>query len=547
VRFPWMVVPWAASVAALGYALRVDWTGGPDLSLRHRALVLMLAALSLAVAGTWMLVWDVARRKQVAEARNSCTLFEQLVQTCDDFVWECDANATYTYASPRSREILGCDPAEVVGLTLFDLMPEGDPTHRRAELASHLEGRKPFRMTKTNVRRRSDPVVLETTATPLFSEDGAFRGYCGIDRDVTEREQDRDQLSRLATAIEAAGDAIIITDRGGVIEYVNPAFERMTGYCQLEAVGGTPRILKSGRQPASVYEHLWSNLGRGVRWNGHFVNKRKDGSFYDAEVTISPIRSKDETISGFVAVQRDVTDHVALLDRLRSAEEMERLGRLVGGVAHEVRNPLNAIQVATATLELEFAGSEDVKALFDIVHAQVERLTKLMRDLLEFGKPVLNTDRFSVAALCLEALLVWRGSHMENAGRVRFDLQDGFDVDVRVDSVRMQQVIINLLDNALQHSPPDGQIVLNCGLDGKYARIVVADFGTGLEPEFASRIFEPFFTRRRGGTGLGLSLVKNVTERHGGHVVVRNREGGPGVVAEVFLPVESNATEMVTA
>ena len=149
---------------------------------------------------------------------------------------------------------------------------------------------------------------------------------------------------RLAMAVEQAAETIVITDTDGTILYVNPAFEKTSGYTRAEALGQNPRLLKSGKHDAEFYRRMWEVLGRGEIWNGHFINRRKDGTLYEEEATISPVRDAAGTIVNYVAVKRDVTREVQLEAQFRQAQKMEAIGQLAGGVAHDFNNILAVIQ-----------------------------------------------------------------------------------------------------------------------------------------------------------------------------------------------------------
>ena len=158
------------------------------------------------------------------------------------------------------------------------------------------------------------------------------------DPDLTEAR------SFMATAVENAAEAIVVTDPSGNIQYVNPAFEEITGYSGPEIIGRHISLLDSGEQNKSFFKDMWQILNRGETWKGRFVNRKKDGSFYEAEATISPVRNKAGRITNFVGVQRDVTHEVQLQRQLRQAQKMEAIGTLAGGIAHDFNNLLMGFQ-----------------------------------------------------------------------------------------------------------------------------------------------------------------------------------------------------------
>lgn len=479
------------------------------------------------------------RKRAEEQLRGSRDMLGEFVALTTDWVWECDTKARYTWASGRVRDVLGYEPEEVVGKTACDLAPPEEVARVRELLLPLVHAPRAFSMIELiGQHRDGHHVWLEVSGMPLFDDHGAFTGYRGVVRDVTEREANRRERHLLATAIRHAGDIVVITDRDGNIEYVNPAFEDASGYRRDEVLGKTPRILKSGHQPDDFYAELWSELTAGRNWLGSFINRRRDGQTYNVDATISPIFNDRHAITGYVAVERDVTHTLALIESLRSAIEMERFGRLVGAVAHEVRNPLNAIQAAAAALELDFGDHPDARPLFEIVRSQVGRLAQLMRDLLIIGRPISEAalQPHFISSIVTEAIDLWSAAHPD-VGAHRLKFRAECDCVIQADPLRLHQVILNLLDNALQHSRGESDIFVRLQQSGDSCSLTISDRGDGVKPENLAKIFEPFFTTRRSGTGLGLALAKSIVEQHGGTVKLANNAPLPGCTVTITIPI----------
>ena len=188
-------------------------------------------------------------------------------------------------------------------------------------------------------------------------------------------------------AVDQSAEAIVITDREGTILYVNPAFERISGYSREEAVGKIPRILRSGNQDKSLYREVWGALERGEVWTGHLNNRRKDGSLYEEDATISPVRDSSGNIVSFVGVMRDVTQLLALEKQVRTAQKMEAVGTLAGGIAHDFNNALTGIVGFGELLRMRMAGDEQaLHDLDEILHC-AERAATLTRQLADLRPP----------------------------------------------------------------------------------------------------------------------------------------------------------------
>jgi signal transduction histidine kinase len=264
----------------------------------------------------------------------------------------------------------------------------------------------------------------------------------------------------------------------------------------------------------------------------------KERKFSDDEIQLIRIFAR------YIAfeIERDVMEV-----RLLHAQKMEVIGNLAGGVAHEVRNPLNAIMIFTETLSRDLANNSKYKPLIFHIQSQVDRLSELMKDLLNLGKPIeySNLRRESLSAICLASLDLWKHSQISQSFSVQFlQPQGNFAVYVTADSQRLQQVFINLLDNAAKHSPKGSEIrFLVKRPRGKFCTIRIIDHGSGIPDHLLPRIFEPFFSTERSGTGLGLSIVKHIVETHGGSVELFNNAPPPGCTVEIKLPI-SNKKEI---
>lgn len=228
---------------------------------------------------------------------------------------------------------------------------------------------------------------------------------------------------------------------------------------------------------------------------------------------------------------------------LVQSREMALLGQLTSGVAHEVRNPLNAIWAITEALFLDIDGDDTNLIYKEHIHSQVQRLSRLMQDLLDLGKPHVRNDKFSLAALSKETVRLWTQNNAGRSHTIEFQCDDDKNpFFVQGDSIKIQQVLMNLIDNASEHSPAGSVIYVKIvESEAHHLNLVISDFGSGIPPEIINRIFEPFFTTRKGGTGLGLSIVRRIVENHNGTISLYNNDPPPGVTAKICLPLYEEA------
>ena len=244
-------------------------------------------------------------------------------------------------------------------------------------------------------------------------------------------------------------------------------------------------------------------------------------------------------------------EHILIEDQLRASHEMNLLGRLASGVAHEVRNPLNGILAISEALFQDLGNNPEYMPYLKHIKDQVHRLSALMNDLLDLGKPMQQTEFTAMPVQLIVRTIVESfkqfSRHKERTIEVAYRGPVN-ELFVRADTIKIQQVFFNLLENACDHSPDNTPVVLEAAeSDELYALLRIIDRGTGVAADLIPRVFEPFFTTRKGGTGLGLSIVKHIVEMHGGTIGIYNNIPGPGLTAEVRLPLVNQTAEPSTA
>ena len=216
-----------------------------------------------------------------------------------------------------------------------------------------------------------------------------FRGQnvvIALAQDITARKQAEAELRLLREAIEQAGEAIVITDPEANIRYANPAFETVTGYSREEIVGKSTRLLNSGQQSPEFYRDLWDTLLSGQTWQGSLVNRRKDGSLYSEEESISPVFDDQGRIVNYVAVKRDVSARLHLEDQLIQARKMESVGRLAGGIAHDFNNMLGIVLGYAELAKRRIEPDNPAQKALDQILLAAERSSDLVRQLLTFAR-----------------------------------------------------------------------------------------------------------------------------------------------------------------
>jgi len=377
------------------------------------------------------------------------------------------------------------------------------------------------------------------------------------------RQRSEDMLRKLWRAVEQSADLIVITDRAGVIEYVNPAFEDLTGYPRHEAVGQTLRLLKSDQQAPELFDEMWRTLLAGQVFRGAVANRKKNGELFIVEKTITPLRDSEGAITHFISNDRDITERRRLESDLQQSQKMDAIGRLAGGVAHDFNNLLMVISAYAELMLDSFPTEHPLRHNVEQIITAAGRAADLTRQLLAFGRKQMQSLQL------LDLNIIVRDISRMLPRLIGEDIQllvvpSPRTVLVKSDPVQIEQVVMNLAANARDAMPQGGTLTIETArtcLDepyvqrhtmvppGDYALLQVSDTGHGISSEHLAHIFEPFYTTKAEGkgTGLGLATTYGIVKQNGGFIWVYS-EPGLGTTFKIYLPQAAEiAREAVAA
>jgi len=474
--------------------------------------------------------------------------YRALVELSIAGIQQYDRDGRMVYANQAFADMMGIDLAEMLGKTLRELVPASVVPHPADTLQARLRGERPARevIEAEMVTARGQRVPFLVGVSLVTDELGKPQGMTSLFIDISERKaleaalrQERD---RIGTILENIGDAVFVTDPEGVIEYVNPAWERLNGYNAAEAVGQPASLLRSGQHPSELFANLWQTVRAGRTWRGELVNRRKDGSTYDVALTATPLTDDSHMVTNIVAVLYDIS----------AMKEVERLkSQFVSDVSHELRTPLTNIRLYLDLLR----GTTDrtkVERYLDTLSRESDRLAYLIDDLLSLSRLDAGAVTPDMRPVDINRLL---GSLVDDrrALATKRGLQLTLEWEAGLpraqgDERLLSQVFTNLLTNAMNYTPDQGRITLRThsenGTDGAWVAAEVVDNGPGIPPEEQLMIFGRFFRGRASratgatGTGLGLAICREIIDLHGGRIALES-EGIPGKGARftVWLPI----------
>ena len=385
---------------------------------------------------------------------------------------------------------------------------------------------------------------------------------------MIDRRQAAEREQLLSTAVEQAAESVIITDASGIIQYTNPVAETISGYSSDELIGRTANILKSGKQDDFFYKALWETINAGRMWSGRFINKKKDGTEYQEDASISPVYDKSGKLTNFVAVKRDVTKEIELQEQLFHAQKLESLGVMAGAIAHDFNNLLMAtlgnLELALTDRNLE---SKTRMAIENAIQAS-ERSAALSHQMLVYSGSAFYTPKDLDLGEQADKLANKNKDLLKSAiprtTTLHFEINEGLPL-IRGDEDQIQRLITNLVLNASESIGDNtGEVNLTTGVidcddaylsgsrlqekpsPGGFVFLEVTDTGCGMDVATQRKLFDPFFSTKFWGRGLGMAEVMGIVKGHHGAIMVES-EVGKGTRIRVLFPAAEGSAPSITS
>ena len=493
--------------------------------------------------------------ERTKELKNSEASNRAITESASDAIISADEDGLIIQWNQAAQLMFGYHPLDIVGHPITHIIPD-----RYQE--AHTNGFKRFmargKGSLVNSRTEMEALRKDGTEFPIEFvlsdwriDDQIF--VTAIIRDISERKQADEEISKLSQTVEQSPNMMFVTDTDGVIEYANEKFYQVTGYAPGEVVGQTPRILKSGNTPQSLYDDLWKTIRAGKIWQGELKDRCKDGTSFWANVTISPLRSRLGDITHYFASHEDITERKEAERKMQEAKEQAVIANraksdLMANMSHELRTPLNAIIGFSATMINETfgsVGSEKNREYMDDINLSGLHLLELINDILdvsaiEAGAMDLREECISVSKVTDAAVRLIRPR--AEAGQVT--VTSSIDPELPhlySDERRVKQILLNLLSNAVKFTPTGGEVSINAWAndDGSLS-IAISDSGIGMDADEVELALSTFgqvdsgLDRKHEGSGLGLPLTVGLMQLHGGSLTIKSAKDRGTLVTVIF-------------
>ncbi len=490
-------------------------------------------------------IQDITTSKNAEEELNTTNkLLRTVIDNIPDAIYMKDT--MYRKLIANRGDMVNCgvkNIADIIGKSDYDIYPKEvadiytDDDRRVIESGETIVNREEILPSKGKDR------IILTSKFPLKNNKGQIIGLVGIGRDITQLKENQARLNLLQQTIQQIPLSVVITNKKGEIEFVNPVFSQITGYEYDEVIGKKSNILKSGLWDRQFYKRLWKTISSGKSWHGEFYNRKKDGSFYWESSVIAPVFDERGEIEHYVAVKEDITEKKQMFEDLRiakeRAEESSRLKSIfLTNLSHEIRTPLNGVLGFSNLICSGVSDPQKLEYYGEIVESSARRLTKVIEDIIDMS--VLQTSNmsfeyteFDVNDVLGELFELYKDFYNNRLSEIEFTMRPCNDrkTIIRSEKSRFKQTLRNVIDNAFKFTK-NGFVRFGClNSDDKELVLFVEDSGIGIDKNKLGVIFEPFRqveegdTRKYEGSGLGLAISAAIMEKLGGSIEVESRKG----------------------
>jgi two-component system, cell cycle sensor histidine kinase and response regulator CckA len=554
------VIAFAKSIPDTDWLMLAKQDDSEIFSSLRQEFILTLAGILLLIISVSMIfavLWQHKNKEhyqELFEAEAAQRKAEERIRSTMDVMLEgcqiIDFNWRQIYINDTTIKYSKCKKEELLDHTIMESYPGIENTEAFAAFERCMTERIPQLIANTSVLQDGEERWYEVSIQPV--PEGIFV----LTNDVTEQKRVEIENTRLVSAIEQLGEIVVIMDTNRIVQYINPIFESITGIKIEEAIGKP--LPMTGSQDEEFYRNFWSILESGKQWRGRLQNRKKDGSLYIEDGTVSPVFDRSGVIVNYVSITRDITNFIKLHEEKEKlqgqylqAQKMESVGRLAGGVAHDFNNMLSVILGYTQLSLDQLKTDQQLYSYLQEIQQAANRSADLTKQLLAFARKqtiapiVINLNQTIQDTLSMLKRII--GENIDLSWVPLTDLWP-----VKVDPSQVDQMLANLAVNARDAIAEHGRIIIETqnvaftadhksdNLDcivGEYVMLALSDDGVGMSQEVKDHLFEPFFTtKERGkGTGLGLATVYGIVKQNSGFINVYS-EMGQGTTFKIYFP-----------
>lgn len=495
--------------------------------------------------------------EQLLQTTVSKNYVDNVIRSMTDILIVFNPDGTIRSVNHAALNLLGYEEQELLGQDASILFPLNENPLSGETYHLILSHGSIHQITTTYLAKdgRAFPVLF--SAAVMQNEDGSPQGIACVAKDMTELKQEEEQLRLQGTALESAANAVMIMDRIGRITWVNPSFTALTGYLFEEAIGQNIRTLTSEPQDQLFYQNQWRTIMSGKVWHGEITNRKKNGSLYTEEETITPVRDRNGEISHFVSIKQDVTKRKRAVETIQDAhQKLKALDQLrsqfFADISHELRTPLTVIRgEAEVTLRGKEKPISEYRTTLERIVQLSNQLNKLVGDILFLARSESGTLQIDLKPTSLSVILdeVCQETNILGQSRRMSATREGasHEVIVQGDPERLKQLFMILTDNAIKYGRPGGRIVMRLESKNEAARVTITDDGLGIPESDLPHVFKRAYRVWRGrpsavgGAGLGLPIAKWIAETHHGTISIASALDR-GTTVTVECPLSGSQT-----
>lgn len=488
---------------------------------------------------------DISERKTIEqEIIKTKQFYENITEGVQDGIWVTDENDVIFYANSAMEKIAGVPREQIHGNNVLKDFPK--------ETTGEIIGF--YRQAKKEKKPVWYDLKVKTPAEKDTWQNGwlipqyqnnSFSGMICTTRDVTDRRKAEGDVRKLSTAVQQSPSIIVITNKEGILEYINPQFTKTTGYTSAEAIGQKSNLLKSGKQDDVFYSEMWKTIVSGIVWRGQMLNKKKNGELFWEAASISSILNESGKLINYIKISEDITHQkqteAELKTALRKALESDKLkSAFLANMSHEIRTPMNGILGFSSLLKEPGLSGEKQQQYIEIIEKSGARMLNTIHDIIdiskiEAGEMIVSTKKTSVNSV-MDELYYFYSDESKMKGLSLYSEPSLSYEQARIitDSHKLHGILNNLIKNAIKYTDK-GSIAYGYTLrnDGEVPELefFVKDSGIGIPEDRLLAIFNRFEqadisdSRAFQGSGLGLAISKAYVEMLGGRIKAESEKG----------------------